>query len=177
MSLPTPEQNPQRKMGLVMSLLAWAILLGIVSLAFHDWLGNQANPNQHPVSQATGGVKEVSLRPNRQHHYVVNGLINNQPVTFMLDTGATDVVIPSAVARKLALRKGYPGTAQTANGPVTVYSTQLNSIVIGDIRLADIRASINPGMDADVVLLGMSALRQIEFTQRGEVLVLRQFHN
>lgn len=170
----SPENPQQRKTGLTMIVIAWLILFGLIALYFDDWLGEQANPNQNPTSADTGQHIEVTLLPNRQHHYVVSGTINGHDVTFILDTGATDVVIPASLAERIGLPRGQPQIANTANGQVVVYSTLLDSVTIADIRLSDIRASINPGMDGRTVLLGMSALRQIEFAQRGETLILRQ---
>lgn len=168
-------ENPQqRKTGMTMIVIAWLILFALIALYFDDWLGEQANPNQNPAVAHTGKNVEVTLLPNRQHHYVVSGTINGHAVTFILDTGATDVVLPAALADRIGLPRGQPKIANTANGRVTVYSTVLDSVKIADIQLADIRASINPGMDGNTVLLGMSALRQIEFAQRGETLILRQ---
>jgi len=37
-----------------------------------------------------------------------------------------------------------------------------------------VRAIVVPGLDGEQVLLGMSALKQLEFTQRGGNLLLRQ---
>lgn len=170
----TSSNHPQRKIGLIMLGIAWLVLLALMALFFDDWIGQKSNPNQQPSSMTTGSTIEVTLRPNHQHHYVVTGAINGYPVTLMLDTGATDVVIPEDLARRIGLKKGYPGIASTANGNVTVYSTSLDSVTIGDIHLNRVPASINPGMEENVVLLGMSALRQIEFAQRGDVLILRQ---
>lgn len=170
----TENPPPQRRMGLAMSAIAWIIVLGLLVLWFNEWLGERNNPNREPVTLTDGDTREVTLRPNHQHHYVVSGYINRQPVTFMLDTGATDVVVPAQVADRIGLKPGYPTTAMTANGVVDVFSTRLDSVEIGGIRLHSIPASINPAMREPVVLLGMSALRQIEFTQRGDVLILRQ---
>ena len=163
-----------KKMGFTMFILAWVVLFGLMAMFFDDWLGNQHNPNQNPVTNTTAAIREVILLPNRQHHYVVNGSINNTRVVFLLDTGATDVVVPQKLARKLGLKAGQKQYANTANGTIVVYNTQLDSVKIGDIHLRDIRASINPSMGEDVVLLGMSALRQIEFSQQGDTLILRQ---
>ena len=64
--------------------------------------------------------------------------------------------------------------AATANGVVTVFATQINELKLGNILLYDIDASVTPSMPGNTILLGMSALRQIEFTQRGSFLTLRQ---
>lgn len=158
-----------------MYAMAWGCLFILLALFFQEVLNDQHNPNSTPSSQTTPqGQVQVTLKPNRQHHYVTKGSINGKPVTFMLDTGATDVVIPKNVADTLKLQAGRSAIAHTANGQVRVYATQLGTLRIGDIQLFNIRASINPGMSGQVILLGMSALKQIEFSQKGELLILRQ---
>ena len=62
----------------------------------------------------------------------------------------------------------------TANGTVTGWRTRLTSLQLGDIQLYDVAAIIVPNMGDEQVLLGMSALKQLEFTQRDGTLVLRQ---
>jgi aspartyl protease family protein len=172
-SNPPPQQQNSRKMGLTMFVIAWLVLFGLLAAYFNEWLAEQYNPNQSPPAQ-TGSSKEVILQPNRQHHYVVSGDINGSSVVFLLDTGATEVVIPAALATRLQLQAGQKQYAHTANGTVAVYSTQIDDINIGGIRFRNVKASINPGMAGEVILLGMSALRQIEFSQRGDTLILRQ---
>lgn len=157
-----------------MLILAWAVLFIMLAIFFDDFLGTQQNPNQDPSSQVAAGSIEVVLKPNSRHHYVVNGQINGHASTFLLDTGASDVVIPKAVADKMGLTAGRAKRASTANGTITVYSTRLDQLDIGKIKLRDIEASINPSMDGQFILLGMSALKQIEFSQQGDSLILRQ---
>ncbi len=171
---PATGRNPQRRMGLTMLVIAWLIILAILISLFDDWLQREHNPNQSPQSQLIDGRREVILQANRQHHYVVDGLINQHQVVLLLDTGATDVVIPAQLAQKIGLKQGPPQAVYTANGRITVYRTEIDSLQIGNITLRNIMASINPAMNDGVVLLGMSALRQIEFTQRGDTLILRQ---
>ena len=161
-------------MGQGMMTMAFIISIGMLTMFFSDVEQNQHNPNRTPTSQHTGEGAQVQLTSNRQGHYVVTGQINRQAVEFLLDTGATDVVIPEAVARQLGLRAGQPYRASTANGTVTVYSTFIDELKIGDITLYNVRASINPAMRPPSILLGMSALKQIEFIQVGDSLTLRQ---
>ena len=60
------------------------------------------------------------------------------------------------------------------NGIIQVYSTILDELKIGNILLHDVEASITPSMGGETILLGMSALKQVEFMQRGSNLTLRQ---
>jgi len=63
----------------------------------------------------------------------------------------------------------------TANGTITVHNTTLATLSIGNITLSNVSASINPAMHDLEILLGMSALKDIEFTQRGDQLTLKQY--
>lgn len=168
------EQTPGRRAGRVMWVLAWGAGLLLATHFFGNWEDRQHNPNQTPQSVHGNGFVEVSLASSRQGHYVVNGQIDGHDVTFLLDTGATQVAIPSAVAEQLGLQRGAPIIISTANGRATGHRTRLDSLRLGDIELRDVAALIAPGMDGDEVLLGMSALKQLEFSQKGGTLVLRQ---
>lgn len=161
------------KMGKWMLGATWIIGLILLTYFFSGVLEKQYNPNQSPESSKGLDSIEVRLKQNKMGHYVANGFINGQAVTFLLDTGATNVSIPAHLQQRLGLTAGYQYQAQTANGIVTVSQTRLKQLQLGEIILRDVNASLNPGMQQDEILLGMSALKQLEFTQRGDWLVLR----
>ena len=169
------QNQPEQQLGKGMMALAWVGLLFGLTYFFGYWEEQQVNPNRSPESLVGNGVIEVVLEGNRRHHYVANGLINGQEVTYLLDTGASDVVVPAALAGKLQLKPGARGYAMTANGRVEIRATLIKHLQLGEISLRNIRASINPGMHGQEILLGMSALKEIEFTQRGNRLTLRQY--
>ncbi len=158
-----------------MTVLAWIVVLGLLSAFFSGWMEKLDNPNQQVrTALSADGVREVVLRQNRAGHYVANGAINGQPVTFLLDTGATTVSVPASVAGRLGLKRGVALRANTANGVITTYSTRLDRVRLGNIALDNVRADINPHMMGNDVLLGMSFLRKLEFTQRDRELTIRQ---
>lgn len=169
----SPAQPPKLNRSIL--VIGWLIVLGLLTVVFGQWQEKRLNPNRQPFTQlSASGQKEVVLQRNRHGHYVTSGLINGQDVTLLLDTGATTVAVPENLADRLGLKKMARGTASTANGLAEIYYTRINSLSIGEIELRDISATINPGMNHDsTVLLGMSALKNIEFTQRGEQLTLR----
>ncbi|GLS26790.1 TIGR02281 family clan AA aspartic protease [Marinibactrum halimedae] len=168
-------QTSTNRLGKGMQLMAWVSLLGVLTLVFTaiDW--RRYNPNGDAQGTSTGAINEVVLQANRQHHYVVNGLINGKKVIFLLDTGATEVSIPAHIASELSLPKLGRSQAYTANGVVNVFDTKIQSLQLGSIQLRNVQASINPGQNKDEILLGMTALKQIEFAQRGDQLTLRQY--
>ena len=168
------QTSSNNKPGTIMYALAWIVLFGLLALFFNDWIEQAYNPNQNPSSIDTGEYRELTLKPNKQHHYLSAGTINGKAVTFLLDTGATHVAIPAKLANQLQLTKGRKHYVNTANGTATAYQTEINQLTLGTIKLHNLPASINPGMQGDLILLGMSALKQLEFSQKGELLILRQ---
>lgn len=169
-----PEHTPAR-IGSGMVIAAWIIGLGLLTLLFSDFLSQQQNPNSELVSHRNGNKVEVILDRNRDGHYVATAKINRVPVEVLLDTGATDVSIPAHLAGRLGLKRGTQMLVTTANGTVAVYATRLNEMRIGDIVLNNIRATINPHTGDDFVLLGMSFLKHLDFTQRSGQLILSQY--
>lgn len=168
------EQPGNRRIGKWMMLSAWLLGFAMLMMYFNYFMDKEQNPNQSVYSRiGESGVTEVVLKRNRYGHYVSNGKINDITVQFMLDTGATDVAIPVSVADSLSLTRGPEKRYNTANGMVTAYSTVLDSVSIGPIQVNNVRASINPGLKGKEILLGMSVLKRIEFTQRGDKLILR----
>ena len=170
------ETNPTKKIGSGMTIAAWIFVLAIATLYFERFLDEQRNPNQEVEYTEKNNAREVILQRNRQGHYLSSGEINGVKVDFLLDTGATDVSIPERLASALQLKRGPEIEVITANGKIAVNMTTLDRIQIGNIVLYDVRASINPYMDEDEILLGMTFLKHLEFTQRGEQLILRQYN-
>ena len=174
---PNKDQQPTKSMGRGMYTIAWLLGIGLLTLFFsgHEEKRHmqRINPNQNPDSSIQDGQAQVVLKQNRQGHYVTNGTINGKEVTFLLDTGATDVSIPAHIADSIDLKRGRSIPISTANGNIKVYQSWVKELGIGDIILEDVDANINPEMRDDFILLGMSALTKLEFTQRGNTLTLR----
>lgn len=160
-----------RRYGYVLGSISVAAFIAVASLYFNGALQDRQDPNRNLVVAA--GASQLVLQRNRAGHYIAPGEINGQPVRFLLDTGATLVAVPAQLGAPLGLQAGSRGTALTANGPVEVRATRIDTLTLGPFRLTDVPAQINPGMIGDDILLGMSALRHLEFTQRGDRLTLR----
>lgn len=166
----SPSHNPHRPLGRGMALVASLLVLGMFYLYFENGLQARDNPNrQLQISPGT----ELVLKRSRDGHYVFPGTINGRPVTFLLDTGATLVSVPAHLAGELGLRAGAYQQSITANGTVATRATRVDALAFGPFDLRGVPASLNPGMRDDQVLLGMSVLKHLEFTQRGDTLILR----
>lgn len=157
-----------------MALVASLLVLSLFYLYFENSLQARTQPNR-ALQIAPGS--ELVLKRSHDGHYVFPGTINGEPVTFLLDTGATLVSVPAHLGRELGLKPGAPQQAMTANGTVTTQATRVEALAFGPFEIRGVPASLNPGMGDDQVLLGMSVLKHLEFTQRGDTLILRTLGN
>jgi aspartyl protease family protein len=115
----------------------------------------------------------AKIAADTRGHFITEGAINGVPVRFLVDTGATMVVLPAADALRLGLdyRKGEQGIMNTANGPASAYSVKFDRIRIGAIELANVEGVvIEQGLG--VALLGMSFLNRVEMQRDGGTMTL-----
>jgi aspartyl protease family protein len=168
------EKDLPRSMGRGMAWLAALALIGVLWLFFEGVEERRTNPNRH-LTVTPGMGSELVLKRNPHGHYFVPGVINGQPVNFMLDTGATQVAVPAKLGKQLGLSAIGPAIQiNTANGTVEGRMTLVGELAFGPFVLRQIQAILNPGMDGDdTILLGMNVLKQLEFTQRGDTLLLK----
>ena len=152
-----------------MTLLAWLMGIGILVYSFNEMF------YKTPAPQFTqdNGISSVRLKADRLGHFNIPGQINGTSVTFLMDTGATSVSIPEAIADEIGLEKGFPVVVQTANGDIQVYLTSIDRLNIAGLELRNIRGSINPHADRhDPILLGMTALKNLRISQQNGWLTL-----
>ena len=116
----------------------------------------------------------ATLTMDARGHYVAQGSINGSPTQFLVDTGATMVVLPASEADRLAIdyRRAPQGVANTANGPVSFRVVKLDRVKIGDVELDQVEAGVMQGGYNGPVLLGMTFLSRTEVTRDGQNMVL-----
>jgi len=157
-----------------MTFIAWMLFLAILFAGFQYLMSQRNNPNQNIVTNLSGAVKEIILQRNAYGHYVSAGRINGQEVTFLLDTGASDIAIPESVANRIGLKKGNQIYIKTANGDAKAWRTRLDRVALGEIMLYDLSATILPNISGNEILLGMNFLKHFELIQKGKTLTIKQ---
>lgn len=125
-----------------------------------------------PVSRKT-----VTIPPDRQGMYQVNGSINGFSIRFLVDTGATAISMNKHEALRLGLQYklyGRESVASTASGLDKIYVVNLHKVKVGDIELTNIEGAVHDSDFPQVVLLGNSFLNRVNLQRQGRVLTLEK---
>ncbi|WP_299132438.1 TIGR02281 family clan AA aspartic protease [uncultured Amaricoccus sp.] len=141
-------------------LLVWVLIFAMVVIAygFRDRLSEGLFPS---------GTRQVSadaieLRRLDDGHFHADLEVNGAQVRFIVDTGATQLVLSrddAAAAGIDVSNLAYLGRAETANGPIATATVRLDEVTFGDFVDHDLTASVGAG-DLGVSLLGMDYLNR-----------------
>ena len=162
------EPSPQSvaRSSTLLFLLFWLVVMGVMYLAMQHFL----KPAQAKV-QADGSVR---IERGMDGHFRARGYINGQPVTFLVDTGASSVSVTDALAAKAGLEGGEKVRFRTANGErdgrmVVAEEVRVASLIVRDVRVG----TGYTGDDSDDALLGQNFLRFFDVQMNGDEMLLR----
>jgi aspartyl protease family protein len=151
----------------------WGVIfLGAVAIA-GLWPGiERAARVAEPAVTAEGLA--VPVAPDG--HFYVTALVNGAKVRFVIDTGASTIVLTARDAARAGFdpaRLTFTGTARTANGTVAIAPVRIARFDLARIVDTDLAASVNGGA-LDTSLLGMSYLGSYQMTLSRDLLLLRR---
>ncbi|MEL6599471.1 MAG: TIGR02281 family clan AA aspartic protease [Pseudomonadota bacterium] len=176
--------------GTLFGSVAWAARTALSAFALTGlFIGSvlvyqqlTAAPSQTALTTTRAGGAEtggngVVLRRQRDGHFYANLQVNGADITFVVDTGATSIVLTRADAARAGIDPGslrYTGIAATANGPVRFAPVTLDRVLLEGSTDRDVAATVNDGR-LETSLLGMSYLeRYAELTISGDRMILRR---
>ncbi|MDO9638792.1 MAG: TIGR02281 family clan AA aspartic protease [Pseudotabrizicola sp.] len=152
---------------------AWGLIVIGLMAGYGLWqdLRTDILPRQAVIE---GG--EIRLPRAPDGHYYLTLTIGSTQVPFMVDTGASDMVLSLSDAQRLGLDPSslaFIGQARTANGIVRTARVTLSDVSLGPYRDDRISAVVNEG-DLDTSLLGMAYLGRYSVEITGGEMILRR---
>jgi aspartyl protease family protein len=129
------------------------------------------------ASKRPAAGQEVQVWRNTTGMYTTVGSINGLPVSFLVDTGATQVVMNASQARRLGVDFhviGTPSEVTTASGVEPAWMVKLDSVKVGELEVRNVSAVVMEGTLPAVTLLGMSYLGRMTITNDGHLMTLRK---
>lgn len=148
----------RESLGRVMQqAIVWVLIFVGVIAAAGLWsdIRRDVTPAQAMLSNG-----RIEVPVGRDGHYHLTLEVNGTPVDFVVDTGASQIVLTRADAERAGIDPAslaYVGRALTANGPVGTANVWLNEVRLGGWSETGVRAVVNEG-DLFQSLLGMEYL-------------------
>jgi aspartyl protease family protein len=153
----------------------WGLIFVGVAAAYGLW------QNMTDRRATVTGDGEIVLRAGSDRHFKLELRVNGSPVEFILDTGASDIVLSQDDAARVGFDPAslpYLGQARTANGTVGLARVELTEVVLAEggleFRDTNVPAFVNEGA-LDISLLGMGYLsRYARISIEGDRLILQR---
>ncbi|WP_417270534.1 retropepsin-like aspartic protease family protein [Celeribacter sp.] len=153
--------NRKRMGQMVRHAVLWALIfIGIIAAV---GLWTDVKPRLAPA-QINHGNGVVEIPRDRSGHYVVTASVNGAPIEFLVDTGASNVVLSAEDAARVGINVddlAFVGQAQTANGTVRTAPVRIDTMELGGIQDDRVKAYVTDG-ELFGSLLGMEYLQRFE---------------
>ena len=142
--------------------VAWGLIfLGIIA-GYGLW--EDVRSDVFPRQAVLEDGRAVEVPRGNDGHFHLTLRLNGEPVDFLVDTGATDIVLSLQDAERIGLdpdNLAFLGSARTANGTVKTAFATVDEIAIGPVAFDRVRVAVNGG-EMRGSLLGMSFLSRFD---------------
>jgi len=145
----------------------WALIFIGVIAAYGLWSDLQSSVLPRQSVFAEEGRIEIPRAPDGHYHMVLE--VNGTPVRFVVDTGASDIVLSAQDAVRIGIEPeglAFVGAARTANGIVRTARVWLDEVRLGEIADHRVPAVVNGG-EMTGSLLGMAYLDRFDEVRIG----------
>lgn len=156
-------ENRRRLGAMARQAAAWGLIfLGLIAV-FGLWqdIGRHLLPQQAALV-GPAGASRIDLPRARDGHYYMTLEVGGVPVRFMVDTGASSVVLSNRDAERLGIDRSrliLTGEARTANGVIRTARVTLREVTLNGHPEGRVPAVVGDG-DLGLSLLGMDFLRR-----------------
>jgi aspartyl protease family protein len=163
------------------TVLIWAAVGGVLVIGFSFQkeltdLGLRLRSGLVPGYPVQTGAREMTLSAGEGGAFHVYGMINGKQIRFLIDTGASDIVLSPADARRLEVHfelLNFDRPFGSANGIGHGAAMEVKDLSVGPIHFSNVPVSIN-GAEMSSSLLGMTFLKRLKsYSFSGDKLVLR----
>ena len=134
------------------------------AVAVHPPAQAAAVNSYEPRQPSTSG-RSMTLDSDRQGHFPVEARIDGRTIDFIVDTGASLVILRESDAARIGIRprpSDYTAVVSTANGKIKAAPAKLDRVEVGGITVFDVSALVLPDEALWKNLLGVSFLSRLK---------------
>ena len=150
----------------------WLLLMAGMYFGFHHFM--------KPTPQVVSSTGDLVLTRARDGHFYADGTINGAKVRFLVDTGASLVVVSEPFAKSVGLSTGEPASFHTANGTRPGYIAPNAAVSVGSLSVSSLRVGVGLDLGANAehavqtALLGQNFLAKFDVTIGKDQMTLRR---
>ena len=159
----------------IWAAIALVLLVGYTLRDDLAALGPRLMSQLVPAHAVPAGLRTMVVSHSADGGYYLAGAVNGVPVRFLIDTGASDIVLSLDDAKRADIDKSelvFDQNYETANGTGKGASLMVDSVEAGPVRTGPTVVSINQAPMSHS-LLGMAFLKRLDFEFKGRQLILR----
>lgn len=153
----------------IRNILMWVGIMGVLALGFtyQEPLREAAirlRSGLIPGYPVQAGARAMVISESQDGNYMVYGTVNGARIRFLIDTGASDIVLSPSDARRAGLDFGllnFDHRYETANGTGNGALANVRELTVGDVHFSEVAISVNQA-DMSSSLLGMTFLRRFK---------------
>ena len=122
-------------------------------------------------------ARAASIPRSANGHFEANALVDGQRMGFIVDTGASVIILRRQEASRLGIhpaQRDYTAKISTANGTSFAAPIELGRVEVGGITVRNVAALVLPDEALSQNLLGMSFLSRVHWQYQGGRLELEQ---
>ena len=158
----------------IMFLAVAVLVAGGYAARYADRTVGQVHPHATDVRLARHAAEQprepstsrsLTVDGDRRGHFKVEARIDGRYLDFIVDTGASLVVLRESDAARVGLRpmpRDYNAAVSTANGRIKAARTRLDRVEVGGITVYDVQALVLPDEALAQNLLGVSFLSRLK---------------
>ena len=131
--------------------------------ADYDTAEAEAEAEEAEADDDGAGDLEQIIEAGPGGHFLLKAVVNGVPINFMVDTGASHVVLTIPDARRIGFTANdleFTQEFESANGTVRAAPVKLRELRIGQFSVYGLEASVNGG-PLPISLLGMNFLQRL----------------
>jgi aspartyl protease family protein len=165
---------------IVRTALAWVAIFAVFIVAF-SYKDEILGVWNHVFAEVLGENEQqvvgnsLHIRQSTDGHFWINALVNNKPVRFLVDSGATTTAMNLETARESNVEIseiGFPTILTTANGDVEAQRGSIQTLQIGSMTVTDLPIVVAEAF-GDSNVIGMNFLSKLEsWRVEGNVMIL-----
>lgn len=154
--------------GKILKYLGIWSVIGFIAISLYSYryefsgFKNRILGEINPSSAQITDSGELIINLSQDGHFYMDVRINGVAMRFMIDTGASDIMLSLDEAKRIGIdlkKLSFNKPYQTANGTSWGASVNLEEIEVGNVKFKNVLASVN-NADMGTSLLGMSFLRK-----------------